>query len=159
LDRAYLRFEPEAFRLPFDNFGGLTNIAISAGRFDNPFWSPTDLVWHVDLGFDGVALQTKHKLDPTFTAFGSAGAFPIFNTSMNFATTEPVKFQSEDRYLFGAQIGLNWQALPTLGLTFGAGIFDFNNVQGRLSSPCLIPPATACDTDHLRPSFAQRGNS
>ncbi len=38
-------------------------------------------------------------------------------------------------------------------------IYDFDNVQGQLSSPCIVETASAdvCDTDMTRPSFAQKG--
>ncbi|MGO4683757.1 putative porin [Hyphomicrobium sp. 2TAF46] len=160
LDRAYLTYDFNTTGTPFDRYGISTDVALSAGRFDNPFWKPTDLVWDDDLGFDGAAFQTKSKIRPGFTVFAAGGAFPIFNTNLDFATNEPDKFKSADKYLFGGQVGMNWQATPTLAFTMGAGLFDFSGVQGKRSSPCdILGRATACDTDHLRPSFAQKGNT
>ena len=38
--------------------------------------------------------------------------------------------------------------------------YDFANIRGRLSSECLVYAASdVCDTDLLRPSFAQKGNT
>lgn len=162
LDRAFVKFQTELASTPFDNYGLLTNtdIAVTAGRFDRPFWSPTDLVWDGDLGFDGLALQAKRQVAQGFTAFAAAGAFPIFNTALDFASDQVEKFDSTDKYLLGAQVGFNWQVRPALGFTFGASYFDFENVQGKLSSPCDIWNASkTCDTDSTRPSFAQKGNS
>ncbi|WP_072389357.1 putative porin [Hyphomicrobium sp. CS1BSMeth3] len=159
LDRAYLKYQIDAFQTPFDNYGMTTKLAIAMGRFDNPFWSPTDLAWDSDLGFDGVALQAKREFREGLSAFAVGGAFPIFNTSLDFASTERDKFKSEDKYLFGGQLGVNWTATPTLAFTFGAGLYDFHNVQGRLSTPCDVQVVSACDTDHLRPSFVQKGNT
>lgn len=164
LDRAFVKFEP--FKHP--GLIGLTgaqglppsSVMFNVGRFDNPFWSPTDLVWDGDLGFDGIAGQAAYELTPGFTPFVIGGAFPIYNTSLDFASTQAVKFDSADKYLFGAQLGFNWRVAPEIGLTFGAAYYDFNNVQGRLSSPCDVSIAGyACDTDHYRPSFAQKGNT
>lgn len=162
LDRAFIKFEP------FKNPGvtGLTGIsgapnsvAINVGRFDNPFWSPTDLVWNTNLGFDGIAAQAAYEVLPGFTPFAVGGAFPIFNTSLDLASTKDVKFDSADRYLFGGQLGFNWNVAPMVGLTFGAAYYDFSNVQGRLSSPCDISIGYPCDTDQYRPTFAQKGNT
>ncbi len=160
LDRAYLTYDFNTAGTPFDRYGIKTDVALSGGRFDNPFWKPTDLVWDNDVGFDGAAFQTKSNIRPGFTVFAAGGAFPIFNTNLDFATNEADKFKSADKYLFGGQLGMNWQASPTMALTMGAAIYDFSGVQGKLSSPCsLYKGWTACDTDHLRPSFAQKGNT
>jgi hypothetical protein len=148
LSRAYLRYRP------------LEDLAFSVGRFDNPFFSPIDLVWYKDLAFDGVAAQGAYELAPGFTPFGVAGAFPIFNTDFNFASNQPTKFKSTDKYLFGAQLGFRWKPDDDVKVTFGAAYYDFSDVQGRLSSPCLVLTASdLCSTDSLRPSFAQKGNT
>jgi Putative porin len=160
LDRAFVKFEPfQNEHLP--DYSAQGDASLSLGRFDNPFWAPTDLVWDGDLGFDGLAANGSYFVNPTVTVFGTAGAFPIFNTSLDFSTTEARKFSSEDKYLFGGQAGVAWQATPDIAFNFGAGIYEFSNVQGELSSPCDTwrDGVTACDTDHTRPSFAQKGNT
>ncbi|HXH45182.1 MAG TPA: putative porin [Bradyrhizobium sp.] len=153
LDRAFLKYQPT------QEFVG------SVGRFDNPFWSPTDLVWHRDLGFDGIALQAKQEISEGLTPFFVGGAFPVFNTDLNAglntATIEgPVKLASRDKWLFGAQGGFAARIEPETNLTIAFAYFDFTNVKGRLSSECFVITASdVCDTDLLRPSFAQKGNT
>lgn len=156
LDRAFVRYSP------------WSDIALSGGRFDNPFFASTDLVFHRDLGFDGVAAQVQHEISPGFTPFFVAGAFPIFNTdfnvgsSLDFTNTNvlPGKAPSRDKWMFGGQIGARAEFSPDVSLKFGTAYFDFTNVQGKLSSSCLVATATDfCSTDLLRPSFAQRGNT
>ncbi len=47
---------------------------------------------------------------------------------------------------------------PESSARFAVAYYDFTNVQGQLSSPCLVNSASdVCDTDLTRPSFAQRG--
>jgi Putative porin len=158
LDRAFVRYEP--FRGWAANpETDPSSVGVSFGRFDNPFWSPTELVWDADLGFDGVALQARRQVFSGFTPFGVLGAFPIFNTSLDFSTIEPVKFKSQNKYLFGGQLGFQWQPDPVVNVMFATAYFDFENVQGRLSAPCDLSMVNDCSTDHLRPSFAQKGNS
>lgn len=148
LDRGYLKYQP------YDD------VALRIGRFDNPFYAPTDLVWYNELGFDGIAVQAKYELSPGFVPFAVAGAFPIFNTDFNFATNQGRKFASTDKYLFGAQTGFHWSVMENVGLSFGGGFYDFSNVKGKLSTPCIIlTAADFCNTDSLRPSFAQKGNT
>lgn len=148
LDRAFINFAPaEAVKL-------------SVGRFDNPFFHPADFIWDPDLGFDGVALQVKHEVRPGLVPWAVAGAFPIFNTDLNFASNQDFKFKSDDKYLYGAQVGVGWKPRETIGLKLGAAYYDFDNLQGKESSPCEVASSsTVCDTDALRPSFAQRGNT
>ena len=158
LDRAFVRYEP--FKSPWGyGLGDPSSVTFTFGRFDNPFWSPTELVWDADLGFDGVGVQARNEIMPGFTPFVVAGAFPIFNTSLDFATIEPVKFKSENKYLFGGQAGFSWRIAPLINATFAAAYFDFNNVRGKLSSPCDLSKVKDCDTDTTRPSFAQKGNT
>jgi hypothetical protein len=162
LDRAFLKYDLGLSESPFAHYGMFrnTDMTVTIGRFDNPFWSPTDLVWDSDLGFDGVAFQGKREVRPGLTTFAAGGAFPIFNTALDFASVDPIKTESHDKYLLGGQLGFNWQVRPALAFTFGASYFDYENVQGELSSPCDTElPNSACDTDHFRPSFAQKGNT
>ncbi len=161
LDRGFLKWEaPE--------------LAVSVGRFDNPFWSPTDLVWYRELGFDGFAIQAKHEVAPGFTPFVVGGAFPIYNTDFNAGINLssagaapgdpnaglPSKFASSDRWLFGGQAGFGYTINPDYAMRIAVAYYDFTNVQGRLSDPCTVVSASdVCDTDILRPMFAQKGNT
>ncbi|MCA6116440.1 putative porin [Bradyrhizobium sp. WSM 1738] len=155
LDRGYLKYQA------WNN-----DVAVSVGRFDNPFWSPTDLAWHRDIGFDGFAVQAKYEVAKGITPFVVAGAFPIYNTDFNIgtnfdpATGNVAKFSSRDKWLFGAQTGVATRFAPESAFRFAVAYYDFHNVQGRLSSPCFVRSASdLCDTDLTRPSFAQKGNT
>jgi len=153
LDRAFIKYQP------------VQDFVASVGRFDNPFWSPTDLVWYKDLGFDGFAVQAKQEIAEGFTPFFTGGAFPVFNTDLNAGLNTadlagPTKLASRDKWLFGAQGGFGARIDPETTLTMAVAYYDFTNVRGRLSSPCIVYAASdVCDTDQLRPSFAQKGNT
>jgi len=155
LDRAFIKYT------------AWSDLTFQAGRFDNPFFNSTDLVYHRDLGFDGFAGQAKYEVVRGITPFAVAGAFPIFNTDFNVGSSlDPAnptgveKATSHDKWMFGAQVGSNFHLVPEVEFVFGAAYYDFTNVQGQLSSPCLANSANvACDTDLTRPSFAQKGNA
>jgi hypothetical protein len=141
--------------------GGLPteNLAITIGRFDNPFFS-TPIIWDPDLGFDGLALQGRKEIIDGVTPFFAAGAFPIFNTELNFSSTRPQKFPSEDKWLYAGQIGTDWKINQDFSLKSAVAYYDFENVQGRLSNPFV--PLSSQDqgnTDDTRPAFAQYGNT
>jgi hypothetical protein len=152
LDRAFLKNE----------IGGQTdrNLSVSLGRFDNPFFNTSEIMWDEDLGFDGVVVQGKYQVAKGLTPFFVGGVFPIFNTDLNFSTNRPDKFSSTDKWLYGGQLGVNWKITKDLSAKFGAAYCYFDGAEGRLSDP--FTPLTSQDagnTDDTRPSFAQKGNT
>ena len=152
LDRGYLKYENSG---PSGRYLG-----ISVGRFDNPFFTVSPMMWQDEIGFDGAVLQARYEVAKGFTPFLTAGAFPIFNTDLNFSSNRPDKFKSDDKYLYAGQLGTTWKITKDIVAKFGAAYYHFDNVEGRLSDPYV--PLTAQDagnTDNLRPSFAQSGNT
>jgi hypothetical protein len=151
LDRAFIRYEIGS--------GLGDNLNLLLGRYDNPFFS-TEMMWDEDLGFDGLALKGRKTFGDGASFFGTAGIFPLFNTDLNFAANQPAKFKSTDRYLYGAQAGLNFKLSDRVTGRLGAAWHHFQDIEGRLSTPYVpLTPEDAGDTDNTRPSFAQRGNT
>jgi hypothetical protein len=151
LDRAFLKYEIGC--LP------VSDLAITFGRFDNPFFATT-MIWASDLGFDGVVLQGKYQFFGSLTPFLTLGAFPVFNTELNFASTNAAKFNSEDKYLFAIQGGTEWVINRDFSTKLGLAYYYFKNIEGRLSKP--FTPLSSSDqgnTDDSRPAFAQNGNT
>ena len=151
LDRAFLSYEAGP--------GDGEELTFLLGRFDNPFFS-TEIQWDDDLGFDGLALRGKVKVSDRATTFFTAGCFPVYNTDFNFASNQPSKFSSTDKWLAAAQLGIDWKITDDLTAKFAVAYYDFNGIEGQLSSPMYTPTASdAGDTDTTRPGFAQRGNT
>jgi hypothetical protein len=151
LDRAFLSYDAGP--------GDGEELLFLMGRFDNPFLA-TELHWDDDIGFDGLAMRGKVKLNDRTSTFFTAGYFPVYNTDFNFASNQPSKFESTDKWLTGAQIGIDWNITDDLTAKFGIAYYDFSNIEGELSDPFI--PLTSSDagsTDTTRPSFAQRGNT
>src|SRR3546814_7518404 len=86
------------------------------------------------MNFDGVAASVKAPLGETFSVFGTAGAFPIFNTSLNFSSRDAGAFESKDRYLFGGQLGFEFSPSDSIRGRLAAGYFQFDGVQGEFSA-------------------------
>ena len=188
LDRAFIKYElartpkpletAEAPLVPFDPKNPLQSppppppasvnspwdyqrsLAIMAGRFDNPFFTASEVIWDEDIGFDGVALMAKYEVFRGVTPFIAGGLFPIFNTDFNFSSNQPDKFESTDKWLYGAQGGIAFEVKHVVAAKFAAAYYDFRSVEGQLSDP--YTPFSADDagnTDNTRPSFAQKGNT
>ena len=151
LDRAYIgyTFGP----------GDGDDATVMLGRFDNPFFA-SEILWDEDIGFDGLALRGKGKVSDNASVFVTAGYFPVYNTDFNFASNQPSKFDSTDNWLAGAQIGIDWKIADDLTAKFGVAYYDFDGIEGQLSSPFIpLTDKDAGDTDTTRPAFAQRGNT
>jgi hypothetical protein len=134
LDRAYIKYQS----------GGDPSqaLALYFGRFDNLFFSTT-LIWANDIGFDGFAAK-----------------IPIFDTDLNYATNQPAKYASYDKWLFAGQLGFDAKLSDDLQLKAAAALYQFRNIQGQLSDPFTpLTTSDAGDTDASRPSFAQNGNT
>jgi len=152
LDRAFLKYEIG------DNPDKMA--AITFGRFDNPFYTPTTIMWANDIGFDGIAAQARYKLAKGFTPFVTGGLFPVYNTDLNFASTQQPKTSSYDKYLYAGQIGIDWKIVRDLNFKSALGYYYFQNVQGQVSAPQVAYSSSdQFSTDNSRPSFAQRGNT
>ena len=157
LDRAFVRFE----------LGGDPDrdFVAEVGRFDNPYFTVSELVWDEDLGWDGLALTGKYRIPADLgpigiTPFATVGIFPVFNTELNFSSNRPDKFSSEDKFLSGGQLGMNLRFSKDFSAKVAGAFYDFYNIEGHLSDPFV--PLTASDqgnTDDSRPSFAQNGNT
>lgn len=151
LDRAFIKYESGGDR---DR-----RLTVTGGRFDNPFFS-TDLIYDEDLGFDGLAAHARYKINDNITPFAVVGAFPIFNTDFNFSSNQPEKFESTDKYLYGAQLGADLKLAKHLTFKIGGAYYVFDGAEGELSTPYTpLNSSDAGDTDNTRPSFAQKGNT
>ena len=151
LDRAFLSYDAGP--------GDGQELTFLAGRFDNPFFS-TDIHWDNDIGFDGLALRGKVRINDQASTFFTAGYFPVYNTDFNFASNQPDKFPSTDKWLTGAQIGIDWKIDEDWKAKFAVAYYSFDKIQGNVSDP--FTPLSASDagsTDTTRPGFAQRGNT
>ncbi len=152
LDRAFISYDAGP--------GDGQELTFLLGRFDNPFFTSSEIMWDEDVGFDGLALRGKVKITDAVSSFFTAGYFPVYNTDFNFASNQPSKFSSTDKWLTGAQFGIDWKIASDLTAKVGVSYYDYNNISGKLSSPYIPLSATdAGNTDSTRPSFAQRGNT
>ncbi len=134
------------------------DLTFTIGRFDNPFFH-TSIIWADEVGFDGAAIQGKYEVVKGLTPFFAGGAFPVFNTDLNFSTDQSAKFSSEDKYLFAVQGGTTWAINDDFTLKGAGAYYDFENIQGKVSDPILDSAQNAGNTDDSRPSFAQNGNT
>ena len=151
LDRAFISYDAGP--------GDGEELTFLGGRFDNPFMS-TEIMWDEDIGFDGLALRGKVRMTDEVSTFFTGGYFPVYNTDFNFASNQSAKFESTDKWLSGAQFGIEWKIATDLTAKVSVAYYDYSNMQGELSEKYIpLTDKDAGSTDSLRPSFAQRGNT
>lgn len=137
LDRAFLKLRP------------IDDLTLWGGRLPNPFFS-TDLVFDDDLNFEGAAVSyAPGALDPQriFKPFVVAGAFPLQEIEERPGT------QADDKWLFGAQAGVEWAPNTRMRFRLGGAYYQYENIAGVLN-----PPGQTI-TNSTAPQFRQKGNS
>jgi hypothetical protein len=113
LDRAYLKLDPWDW------------LSVSGGRIPNPFFS-TDLVWDDDLNFEGLAATFKPWAieNRALKPFVTVGAFPLQQVESSISNL------AKDKWLYGAQAGLDWRQGNNSRWRFGLAYYDYVNVKG-----------------------------
>lgn len=140
VDQVYVRLdERNAQQFPW-----LTAVG---GRMANPWFAPTDLIYHKDYSFEGLALTGRlgfgDKSADQSHAFLTVGAFPI----------QEVQLSTRDKWMFGAQLGTTLRFGDGQRLRLAGAFYDFRNVQGRRND------ANSVLLDFTAPQFVRVGNS
>jgi hypothetical protein len=136
LDRGYIKWDPSE------------RWSAVAGRFPNPFFWPTELVWDEDLNFDGVAGSFKPQINASTSAFVSAGWL-----LMDHQTSTPVTPNPRDKTIAALQAGADWRPDSQLHARIGAALYDFRNLAGLRNS------LNSQANDWSAVGFRQKGNS
>lgn len=134
LDRAFLRATPVKWA------------TLSGGRIENPYFS-TDLVWDPDLALDGLAASFKPKFSENWSAFGTLGAFSIDEEESSDTN------KAKDKWMFGAQGGLQWKGSSQSAVRLGVALYDFKNVEGKAN------PLGSNIYDNTVLGFRSKGNN
>jgi Putative porin len=141
LDELYIRLdERNDQRFPW--------LMAEAGRFLNPYGTPTNLIFHQDLSFTGVASTLRLGLgdgEPDQSdVFFTVGGHPL----------QEIEFSPQDKWLAGAQLGtdLRWDDDDSLRLS--AAFFDYFNVTGRVN-----PIGEPGLYNYTAPQFMRWGNT
>jgi len=116
------------------------------GRFNSPWFSPTDLIFHKQLTFNGMALTGRLGFGD-----GSAQQSHAFFTLAAMPIQE-IALSAQDKWLYGAQLGTKLR-FGDQNLRFAAAIYDYANVQGRENAP------NSTLFNYTAPQFFRTGNS
>jgi putative porin len=142
IDRAYIRYNSSVAET-------LSALTLEGGRFDNPWFTPTELVYARDLQFEGVAGTARLGLgnggSDKSQLYLSLGAVPVLEVPTEI---------SQSKWLLGAQLGTNLRwADGADRLQFAASYYDFQHVTGIRN----VPFSTL--TNPTAPAFIRYGNT
>jgi len=141
LDQLYIRLdERNSKRFPW--------LSIVGGRFANPYQTPTDLIFHKDLTFTGVAATGRLGLGD-----GTPDQSNIFFT-FGGQQLQEIQFSPQDKWLVGAELGTNLRWGEGQKLRFTGAFYDYFNVTGRLN-PADQPGLY----NYTAPTFLRFGNT
>jgi hypothetical protein len=141
LDELYIRLdERNDQRFPW--------LTVVGGRFLNPYQTPTDLIFHKDLTFTGVATTVRVGLEDgspeQSQMFFTLGANPI----------QEIEFSAQDKWLVAAQLGADFRFGDAQRVRLAGAFFDYFNVTGRLN-----PPGSPGLYNYTAPAFMRYGNT
>ena len=141
LDELYIRLdERNSQRFPW--------LSVVGGRFLNPYQTPTDLIFHRDLTFTGLAATGRFGFGD-----GSAQQTHLFLTVGGHQLQE-IEFSPQDKWLAAAQLGAEIRFDDSQKLRVAGGFYDFFNVTGRLN-PADEPGLY----NYTAPTFLRFGNT
>ena len=140
LDELFIRFdERNAQRFPW--------VSVVGGRFLNPYGTPTDLVFHKDLTFTGIAATGRLGLGD-----GSAEQSHLFFT-VGAHPLQEIALSGQDKWLVAAQLGTNLLSGEGQRLRVTGAFFDYFNVTGKLNAP------DSTVYNYTAPVYERQGNT
>ena len=132
LDRAFVHWKE-------DRADGFNWLKLYGGRMPNPYFHASDLIWDPDLNFDGVAATLSQPLSfwgkvsgpaaPARRVFLTIGAFPLQENELSVEDGS-----SNDKWLWGAQAGIDWAFTKNSAATITFAYHDYINIVGRRNS-------------------------
>ncbi len=123
-------------------------LSVVGGRFLNPYDTPTNLIFHKDLTFTGMAATARLGVGD-----GSKDQSHVFFT-MGANQLQEIQFSSQDKWLVGAELGANLRWGERQRLRVAGAFYDYFNVTGRLNRP--TPPGLY---NYTAPQFLRYGNT
>lgn len=123
-------------------------LSVVGGKFDDPFFEPTTLVYSKYVQFDGVAVNGKLGIGD-----GSAQQSFLFLNLGGFPLQEvPLVFQNS-KWLVGGQLGASLRFGTGQQFTLAGAYYNFDHIQARMNSFDSIL------NDYSEPLYATFGNS
>jgi hypothetical protein len=140
LDEVYIRLdERNEMKFPW--------LTVVGGRFENPYSTPTNLIFHRDLTFTGLSTTARIGLGD-----GNPDQSNIYITVGGHPIQE-IALSAQDKWLVAGELGTYWSWDHGQNLRVQGAYFDYFNVTGRLN-----PPGSTI-YNYTAPQFERQGNT
>ncbi len=146
LDELFLRFdERNAQRFPW--------LSVVGGRYLNPYGTPTDLIFHKDLTFTGLAVTGR-------IGFGDGGADQshVFMT-LGAHPLQEIALSGSDKWLVAGQIGVNFRDAEGQHLRVSGALFDYMNTTGIRNPLGTNNSGGVGPFNYTAPVYERQGNT
>ena len=165
LDRGFLQYD-------YVDKKGTDWLSVWAGRTMNP-WLSTDNVFDSDLSFEGLSGTLRiplgeanpHYTPPSPTArynvnMGMTKPNTLYLTGGVYPLQSELQFSSRNKWLMGAQTGMDLLFKDDSRLKFGLAYYDYRNIQAQPNTPNQLGNAgDQGDRSYTAPQFMQKGNT
>ena len=117
--------EPIAIDLAYVQYAPLKTLTLLGGKFSNPIWTPSQLIWDTDIKTEGVGANLNISAAPGLKFFVNTDFF----TLETHANKTP--------FLFAFQPGVNWEIAPGAHVKLAGTYYNFSDLKG--STPGYSP--------------------
>ena len=97
---------------------------ITAGKFQNPVWSPWDMIWKGDITPEGAALKLNYNLSPSLNVFMNDMAFILRNPDSGTKGRQ-------NSAMYALQPGVSWNMTDNINLKSALAYYMFQGIQGQ----------------------------
>ena len=113
-------FEMDQIRvdLAFARYKPLPWLSLVGGKFENPMFRPSDLLWDTDITPEGAAVQLNYPFSKSLDLFFNSGFFVVDESS-----------SGKDPFMWALQPGVNWKITNDTNLKMGLAYYYFSNVK------------------------------
>ena len=131
LDYAYASYSPASW------------FTLSGGKFKNPLWKTSDLLWDSDINPDGLAAQVNWKGNTGFESFINGGVFLLDESSGDLS----------DPFMFAIQPGFKYPH-GKISLKVALAYYGFRYVDGQAPLPHAAGTNTLDGSGNLMYAYA-----
>jgi len=119
IDYAYARYKPYSW------------LTLQGGKFENPLWRPSELIWKDDIRPDGAAILFTYDALPNLNLFTNIGAFIIDsqNTTYLSNSTKDHSLHSDDPCMLVFQPGSKYSFTDSIYFKNALSFYGTNNVR------------------------------
>jgi polyhydroxyalkanoate synthesis regulator phasin len=114
--------EPIAIDLAYAQYTPFKELTLVGGKFVNPIWTPSQLIWDTDIKPEGAGATVKVAATNDLTFFLNTDFFVLTQQENNHQTP----------YMVGVQPGFNWVFAPGAHVKLAGTYYYFDNLKGNI---------------------------